>query len=139
MSTPVVASICSVTMESAREAATQTCNPLGRMTSPRGPPIRVEGVQPAVAAEPTQDTRVSAPLAGSRRNDSTASSSVPAAISVWPSGVIARAEARASPPTAVQPPSSPSLRQPTPRGSCVSAPVVTSRANEVSVPALEAT
>ena len=77
VSTPVVASICSVMMESAREAATQTCSPLGRMTRPRGPPIRVEGVQPAVAAEPTQDTRVSAPLAGSRRNDSTASSSVP--------------------------------------------------------------
>jgi hypothetical protein len=109
------------------------------MTSPRGPPIRVDGVQPAVAAEPTQDTRVRAPLAGSRRNESTASSSVPAATSVRPSGVIASADARASPPTAVQPPSSPSLRQPTPSGSCVSVPVATSRWNEVSVPALEAT
>ena len=127
-------------MESPREAPTQTTSPLGRMARERGPPTSVEGVQPVVAVEPEMhDTRVSAPLAGSRRNESTASSSVAAVITVRPSGVIATAEARARPPMAVQSAIGPSLRQPVPTGSWVSAPVATSRWNDVSVPALEAT
>ena len=133
-------SICSVTIESAREAATHTVSPFDRTTRPRGPPIRAEAVHPAVAAEAeTHEARVRPPVAGSRRKETTASSSVPAAITVRPSGVIATADVRARPPTAVQPARAPSLRQPAPAGNCVSAPVVTSRWNAVSVPAPEAT
>ncbi len=94
-------------------------------------------MQPAVAAEAaTQDTRVRAPVAGSRRSALTASSSVPTASTVRPSGEIATEEARASPPIGVQSASATSLRQPAPGPSCVRTPVLTSRWNAVTVPAV---
>ena len=75
--------------------------------------MSVEGTQPAVAGLPaTHETRVSAPVAGSRRNVITASSSVPAATTVAPSGETTTAEARARPPIGVQSAYAPSLRQP---------------------------
>ena len=97
-------SSCNVTMESAREDATQTMRESGRNASARGPCTSVESTQPGVAGLPeTHATRVSAPVAASRRNVSTASLSVPAAATVLPSGETATAEARARPPTGVQP------------------------------------
>ena len=139
VSTPVSASTCNVTSESPREA-TQTCTARRAGAGREALSSSGQTGQPAVAAEPKHDTRTRAPLAGSRRNDDT--------------GIVVRSRreqrapvrrhrdrggARASPPTAVQPPSAPSLRQPTPTASWVSAPVITSRANDVSVPPLEPT
>ncbi len=99
----VAGSSCSVTIESAREDATQTMRESGRKASARGPCTSVESTQPGVAGLPvTQATRVSAPVAASRRNVSTASLSVPAAATVVPSGETATADARASPPIGVQ-------------------------------------
>ena len=75
-------------------------------------------------------------MAGSRRSELTASSSVPTATTVRPSGVIAIEEARASPPIGVQSASATSLRQPAPGPSWVRTSVLTSRWNAVTVPAV---
>ena len=127
-------------MESAREDATQATRPSGRSAMPRGPCTSVEGRQPGVVAAPEmQETRVSPPLAGSRRNDVIASSSVPATSTVWPLGETATAEARPSPPTTAQSARGLSLKQPAPGACCVSVPAVMSRWNAVSEPAADVT
>ncbi len=101
------------------------------------------GTSPASAPPRTQAWRPpswsSAPPVASSEKDATASASRPATYRLRPSGAIASEVAPSRPTPEAQPPPPPGRTQPAAPRSCVSAPVLTSRANAVTEPVMDET
>ena len=104
---------------------------------------RPERHSPASAPPRTQAWRPpswsSAPPVASSEKEATASASRPATYRLRPSGAIASEVAPSRPTPEAQPPPPPGRTQPAAPRSCVSAPVLASRANAVTEPEMDET
>ncbi len=143
-SAPVAGSRCSTATASTFLAAAYTVAPSGEIASASAPrnarPSRhAPGASPPRTQAALPPSWSKAPPTGSIAKEATAFASCPATYRLCPSGEIARAVAPARPVPEAQPPPPPGRTHPAAPRSCVSAPLVTSRANAVTDPEMDDT